>query len=119
MTRRDFIVLLASSAAVLSGPWSFAAHAQHGDRVRRIAVLMSNAEGDPEGRSRAAAFRRGLQELGWAEGYNLNVDWRWSGGDIERMRRYAAEVGYASEKIRANTRPSLAAQLLATFHGFR
>jgi putative ABC transport system substrate-binding protein len=60
--------------------------------VRRIAVLMTNAEDDPEGWTRAAAFRQGLRELGWTEGQNLRIDWRWSGGDVERMRDYAAEV---------------------------
>jgi putative tryptophan/tyrosine transport system substrate-binding protein len=115
MKRRDFLVLLAGSAAVLSGHWSFAAHAQHGDRVRRIAVLMTNAEGDPEGRSRAAAFRRGLQELGWTEGQNLRIDWRWSGGDLDRMRHYAAEVtALTPDLIVANGAPNLSAIRRAT-----
>jgi putative ABC transport system substrate-binding protein len=63
-----------------------------GDRARRIAVLMTNAEQDPEGWTRAAAFRQGLRELGWTEGQNLRIDWRWSGGHVERMRDYAAEA---------------------------
>jgi len=71
--------------------------------VRRIAVLMTNAEDDPEGWTRAAAFRQGLRELGWTEGQNLRIDWLWSGGDVERMRGYAAEaVALAPDLIVAN-----------------
>ena len=115
MRRREFIILLAGSAAAPSNLWSLAAHAQRGDRIRRIAVLMTNTEDDPEGRSRAAAFARGLQELGWTEGQNLLIDWRWSGGDIERMRRYAAEVtALAPDLIVANGTPNVAAIRQAT-----
>src|SRR5262245_16122354 len=115
MRRRDFIALLAGNAVGLSCLRSLAAHAQQGDRVRRIAVLMSNAEGDPEGRSRAAAFRRGLQELGWTEGQNLNIDWRWSGGDIERIRRHAADVAALSpDLVVANGASNLSAVRQAT-----
>ena len=68
MKRREFITLLGGAAV-----WPFAAHAQPSDRMRRIAVLMNNAEDDPEGQARAAAFREGLQALGWTEGKNLRV----------------------------------------------
>jgi len=88
MRRREFITLLGGAIAT----WPFAVRAQQGDRVRRIAVLMTNAEDDPEGWTRAAAFRQGLRGLGWTEGQNLRIDWRWSGGDVERMRDYAAEA---------------------------
>jgi putative ABC transport system substrate-binding protein len=88
MRRREFIALLGGAIAT----WPLAARAQRGDRVRRIAVLMTNAEDDPEGWTRAAAFRQGLRELGWTEGQNLRINWRWSGGDVERMRDYAAEA---------------------------
>ena len=88
MRRREFITLLGGAIAT----WPLAARAQRGDRVRRIAVLMTNAEDDPEGWTRAAAFRQGLRELGWTEGQNLRIDWRWSGGDVERMHDYAAEA---------------------------
>src|SRR5262249_36670908 len=60
MRRREFITLLGGAAA-----WAIAARAQQSDRMRRIAVLMNNAEDDPEGQARAAAFRQGLQALGW------------------------------------------------------
>jgi hypothetical protein len=111
MRRRDFITLLGGAAAA----WPLAARAQRGDRVRRIAVLMTNAEDDPEGWMRAAAFRQGLRELGWTEGQNLRIDWRWSGGDVERMRDYAAEaVALAPDLIVANGAAHLSAVKQAT-----
>jgi putative ABC transport system substrate-binding protein len=70
MKRREFITLLGCGAAA----WPIAALAQQSDRMRRIAVLMNNAEDDPEGQTRAAAFRQGLQALGWTEGKNLRID---------------------------------------------
>jgi putative tryptophan/tyrosine transport system substrate-binding protein len=81
MRRREFITLLGGAAA-----WPLAARAQQSDRMRRIAVLMNNAEDDPEGQTRAAAFRQGLQTLGWNEGKNLSIDWYWTAGDVGRVR---------------------------------
>jgi putative ABC transport system substrate-binding protein len=60
MRRREFITLLGSAAA-----WPLAARGQHGERMRRIGVLMNLAAHDPEGRTRFAAFLQGLRELGW------------------------------------------------------
>ena len=68
MNRRTFITLLGGVVA-----WPLAARAQQGERVRRIAVLMNNAEDDPEGQARGAAFRQGLQALGWTDGKNLRI----------------------------------------------
>jgi putative tryptophan/tyrosine transport system substrate-binding protein len=79
--RREFITLVGGAAA-----WPLAARAQQGERVRRIAVLMNNAEDDPEGQARAAALRQGLQALGWTEGKNLSIDWYWTAGDVGRVR---------------------------------
>jgi len=105
MKRRDFITLLGGAAV-----WPLAARAQRGERERRIAVLMTNVEDDPEGQARAAAFRQGLQELGWTEGKNLRIDWRWSGGDIGRTRNYAAEVAaLAPDLVIANGTANLSA----------
>ena len=84
--RREFITLLGGSAA-----WPFMARAQ-GDSVRRVGWLMSTGERDSESQLRLGAFREGLQKLGWAEGRNLRIDYRWGGGSIERMRTYAAEL---------------------------
>jgi putative ABC transport system substrate-binding protein len=86
--RREFITLLGGAAAV----WPLAARAQQPERVRRVGVLMSGGERDPETQLRMGAFREGLQKLGWAEGRNLHIDYRWGGGSIERTRNYAAEL---------------------------
>src|SRR5262245_51552818 len=64
MNRREFITLLGGAAAA----WPLAARAQQHDRVRRIGVLLPYHDRDPEGLANLAAFRKSLQELGWAEG---------------------------------------------------
>ena len=87
MNRRDFITLLGSVAA-----WPLAAQAQQGARMRRIGVLMGQAEDDPEAQARVAAFEQGLQQLGWSDGRNVRIDRRWAAGDADRTRRYAAEL---------------------------
>jgi putative ABC transport system substrate-binding protein len=88
MKRREFISLLGGAAAA----WPLPARAQQPDRMRRIGVLMNLAADDPEASVRFAAFLQGLQELGWAIGRNMSIDTRWGAGDIERYRRYAAEL---------------------------
>jgi ABC-type uncharacterized transport system substrate-binding protein len=101
--RRTFITLLGGAAA-----WPLAARAQQSDRVRRIAVLMNNAEHDPEGQTRAAAFRQGLQGLGWTEGKNLRIDWYWTAGDVGRVRGDVAELKRdAPDLVVANGRVTL------------
>jgi len=96
--RRDFIMLL--GAASLSSP--LVAQAQQSGR---IAVLMNNAEDDPEGQARGAAFRQGLQALGWTEGSNLRIDWYWTAGDIARIRSDVMELARdAPDIIVANGR---------------
>src|SRR5215468_566315 len=86
--RREFITLLGGAAAA----WPLAVRAQQRERMRRIGVLIQVAEGDPQARIEVAAFLRSLQELGWNEGRNLQIDIRWGGGDAARIRKYAAEV---------------------------
>jgi putative tryptophan/tyrosine transport system substrate-binding protein len=86
MKRRDFITLLGGAAA-----WPVAARAQQGERMRRIGVLVAVAD-DPEGQTRIAAFLRGLQQLGWVDGRNVQIDMRWAAGDPDRFRKYAAEL---------------------------
>src|SRR5215472_16970452 len=87
--RRKFLATLLGGAAA---SWPLAARAQQGDRVRRVGVLISTGERDPETQLRVGAFREGLQKLGWAEGRNLQIDYRWGAGSIERTRTYAAEL---------------------------
>jgi putative tryptophan/tyrosine transport system substrate-binding protein len=102
--------LLSGAAA-----WPLAARAQQDERVRRIGVLFGNSESDPEGQSRAAAFRQDLQKLGWTEHRNLRIDYRWGAGEYERARAYAAElVALAPDVIVANGTPASIAMQRAT-----
>jgi putative ABC transport system substrate-binding protein len=81
MRRREFITLIGGAVAM-----PLVAGAQQRERMRRIGVLMSTAAADPEGQARIAAFRQGLQKLGWTEGQNVQVDVRWGGGDADLDR---------------------------------
>lgn len=111
MKRRAFLTLLGMVAADLS----FAGHAEPAERMRRLGVLMSTDESDPVAQARVAAFRDGLAQLGWSEGRNLAIEWRWSGGDIERTRIYAAElVGLAPDVLLSNGTPATDAMRQAT-----
>jgi putative ABC transport system substrate-binding protein len=104
MKRRTFMTLLGGAAV----GWPLAVRAQQGERMRRIAVLMNNGKDDPEGQARAAAFRQGLQALGWIEGKNLRIDWYWTAGDIGRIRSDVAELaGRPPDIIVANGRVTL------------
>src|SRR5215468_4717254 len=87
MRRREFIGLVSGVAA-----WPLTARAQQGERMRRIAVLVSNAADDPQGKPRVAALMQGLQQLGWTEGRNVQIDIRWGVADAVSSRRYAAEM---------------------------
>ena len=87
MNKREFITLIGGAAA-----WPFAARAQHAERVRRIGVLVSAVEGDPKQLEYITAFAQGLAELGWTVGRNVRIEYRWGAGDLDRFRRYAAEL---------------------------
>src|SRR5437879_2837976 len=80
MRRRDFITLVGGAAAA----WPLAARAQPSERVRRIGVLINLAADDPDSPARVAAFAQGLQELGWTDGRNIRIDYRWAAGDAGR-----------------------------------
>ena len=88
MRRRDFIKVIAGAAA--ASP--LAAHAQQPERMWRIGVLMAYAESDPEGQARVAAFREGLQKLGWTESRNIRIDTCCAAADVELMQRFAREI---------------------------
>jgi putative tryptophan/tyrosine transport system substrate-binding protein len=88
MRRREFITLLGGGAVA----WPLAAHAQQVERVRRIGVLVGLAANDPQGKAVIAAFLQGLQQLGWADGRNVQIEYRWGAGDADDMRKYAAEL---------------------------
>jgi putative ABC transport system substrate-binding protein len=87
MRRRKFITLLGGAAA-----WPLAAAAQQTDRVRRVGALGALAADDPEGQARLAAFREGLQQLGWIDGRNVRIDSRWGAGDADDIRKNAKEL---------------------------
>jgi putative tryptophan/tyrosine transport system substrate-binding protein len=85
--RREFITLLGCAAA-----WPLPARAQQREQVRRIGVLVSAVEGDPKQLEYITAFAQGLAELGWTVGRNVRIEYRWGAGDLDRFRRYAAEL---------------------------
>ena len=103
MRRREFIALIGSSTA-----WSIVARAQQTARARRIGVLINLSESDQEAQRLLTAFREELARLGWVDGRNLRIDYRWASGDVVRIRTLAKElvqlspdiiVGYATPSI--------------------
>src|SRR5262249_5804487 len=109
--RREFITLLGGTAA-----WPLAARAQQTERVRRIGVLVGGlAQDDPEGRTRLAVFQQTLATLGWTDGRNVRIDYRWGEGDAELRRKYAAElVALAPDVIVAMSNTSIGPLLQVT-----
>src|SRR5262245_66131465 len=83
MKRRAFITLLGGAAIA----WPLAARAQQPERMRRIGVLMNLAADDREGQARLKAFAQGLQQLGWTDGRNVRIDYRW-----DAFHKYAEEL---------------------------
>jgi putative ABC transport system substrate-binding protein len=111
MRRRDFVTGIAGSAITLT----LAARAQQPDRVRRIGVLMAVAEKDPQYRAFVAAFREGLQKVGWAEGHNIQIDVRWAALDTDTMQRFAKElIALQPDLILSNNTPTTAELLRQT-----
>jgi len=87
MRRRDFIAGLRGAAA-----WPFAARAQQPERMRRVGVLAPFIEKDPESQVNFSAFKRRLAELGWIEGGNLTIDYRFASDSTEQIRVAAEEL---------------------------
>ena len=111
MKRREFITLLGGAAAA----WPLAARAQQAERMQRIGVLMNFAADDAEGQGRVAAFQQALQQLGWTDGRNVQIDYRWAAGDTGRFRRYAEELlALAPDVVLASATPSVQALQQAT-----
>jgi putative ABC transport system substrate-binding protein len=109
MRRREFLVLVGGVAA-----WSRVASGQQPERMRRIGVLMGNAS-DPGGRSEVAAFKQGLQALGWIEGRNVQIELAWSGSELDRIQASAKElVALQCEVILGRSTPVVAALLKET-----
>jgi len=110
MKRRAFITLIGGVVA-----WPLAARAQQSERVRRIGVLMNLAEDNPESHSRRAAFQQAIHQLGWTDGSNIRIDYRWATEDTDRLRRNAEElVALAPDLIVANGTSSVASLKRAT-----
>ncbi|MGB8755179.1 MAG: ABC transporter substrate-binding protein [Pseudolabrys sp.] len=112
MQRREFITLLGGTAIA----WPLAAHAQHSEQMRRIGVLQGGGDtDDPRSQPNIAAFLQTLQQLGWADGRNVKIDYRWPAADADKTRKYAAElVALAPDVILAMSSPSLDSLLQAT-----
>ena len=94
MRRRELITLLGGAAAA----WPLAARAQQPDRMRRIGAL-AGIEDDGEGRARFASFQQGLQQLGWTHGRNVQIDYRFGGGDADNIRKHAAELAVLAPDV--------------------
>jgi putative tryptophan/tyrosine transport system substrate-binding protein len=88
LRRREFIALLGGAATV----WPFRARAQQPDRMRRVGVLMTALESDSEYQTYVSNFRKELQNLGWAEGHNLRIDYRWGALNAESRQQFAKEL---------------------------
>jgi putative ABC transport system substrate-binding protein len=87
MRRRAFITLLGGAAA-----WPLAARAQQRERMRHIGVLAGGLGSDAVSRSQSEALEQGLQQLGWTDGRNVRIDYRWAGGNADNIRKYSAEL---------------------------
>src|SRR6516225_6814869 len=87
LRRREFVAALGGAAF-----FPLAARAQQRKPMRRIGVLMPYAANDPQTQARNAAFLQGLQQSGWSVGNNVQIDYRWSGGNEDDTRKYAAEL---------------------------
>jgi putative tryptophan/tyrosine transport system substrate-binding protein len=102
MMRREFITLLGGAAVT----WPLAARAQQPDLFRRVGILISGAETDPEMQARVATIRQRLDSLGWSEGRNLRIDIRFAGGDPDRHSSLArALVALRPDAIIAYSTP--------------
>src|SRR5438128_2009219 len=106
MQRRKFITLLGGSTVA----WPLAARAQQSGPMRRIGLLLGNAEDDPQIVEGLAAFTKVLQELGWTDGRNIRIDYRFASADVDRMQTFAKElVGLQPDLIVGQTTPVVAA----------
>jgi putative tryptophan/tyrosine transport system substrate-binding protein len=109
--RRKFLATLGGGAMA----WPLAAGARQRESIRQVAVLIGPAESDIEAQRRIAAFRERMQGLGWVDGRNVRFEYRWGGGDADRIARHAAELVAAQpDVIMANSTPVIAALKHAT-----
>ncbi len=105
MNRREFITLLGGAAVA----WPLASRGQT-NPMKRLAVLMGISKDDPESKARLTALGEGLESVGWKEGQNLHIEYRYAAGDLNRIRSYAAEIVRMSpDVILVNSAQALAA----------
>jgi putative tryptophan/tyrosine transport system substrate-binding protein len=111
MKRRAFISLLGAAAAwPLAASWPRAAHGQHGERMRHVGVLLAWTPGDVQAAPALAALTKGLQELGWVNGRNIRLEYRWTAAEVDRMHASARElVELQPDIIIGHTTPVVAA----------
>ena len=110
MNRRTFIMLIGGAAM-----WPRAARAQQREKMRRVGVLMNLAADDTEGSARVTALAQGLQELGWRDGRDVRIDYRWAAADAPSFHRHAQELlTLAPDVIIASATPSVVALQQAT-----
>jgi putative ABC transport system substrate-binding protein len=88
MIRREFITILGGAVAA----WPLQARAQPSERVRRIGVLMNGAADDQDAQASVTAFLQTMQQLGWSDGRNVRIEYRWGDGNADNIRQYAAEL---------------------------
>ena len=110
MKRRQFLGVLGGAAAT----WPLAALAQQAERVQRVGVLSGSAADDPDNNVRIAAFVQALQQLGWTDGHNVRIDFRWAAGSAESYRKYAAELAALAPDVILTPGGSFAPMLQAT-----
>jgi putative tryptophan/tyrosine transport system substrate-binding protein len=111
MRRREFITLVGGAAVV----WPLAVRAQQTERMRRVSVLVGLDENDLEAQSRVRGFRLGMRDLGWIEGRNIQVEYRFAGNTLESINKHLAElIRLGPEVIVAHSTPVLTAARLVT-----
>ena len=108
MKRRAFITLLGGAAVA----WPLAARAQQAAQIRRVGMLIRYAEKDPETQARLAAFRQTFEQLGWKEGRNVRIDYRFAPASPDEAQRFAKElVALHPDVLLGNSTPAAAALL--------
>jgi putative ABC transport system substrate-binding protein len=110
MRRREFIILLGGTAAALPP----LARAQQAERMRRIGVINTLAADDPDVQPRNMAFLQRLQQLGWSDGQNVQINYRWRAGNIDNARKYAKELVALAPDVILATGSSALGPLLQT-----
>ena len=93
--RREFTTLLGGAAVA----WPVAARAQQGERMRRLGLLLTLAADDPETKDGITVFQQRLQQAGWSDGRNVQIEYRVAEGDADRIRKNAAELVAAAPDV--------------------